>query len=62
LPGNNIKDFFDTIDHDLLMREVEKQVHESWQGLYIKRWLQVPVQHKDGIGKIGPGNQRYFWI
>ncbi|MCK4840922.1 MAG: group II intron reverse transcriptase/maturase [Methylococcales bacterium] len=44
----DIKGFFDAIDHDLLMRAVEKHVHESWQRLYIKRWLQVPVQHKDG--------------
>jgi group II intron reverse transcriptase/maturase len=44
----DIKGFFDAIDHDLLMRAVEKHVTESWQRLYIKRWLQVPVQHKDG--------------
>jgi len=44
----DIKGFFDAIDHDLLMRAVEKHVSESWQRLYIKRWLQVPVQHKDG--------------
>ena len=44
----DVKGFFDAIDHDLLMCAVEKHVHESWQRLYIKRWLQVPVQHKDG--------------
>jgi len=44
----DIKGFFDAIDHDLLMRAVEKHVQDSWQRLYIKRWLQVPVQHKDG--------------
>lgn len=31
----DIKGFFDVIDHDLLMRAVEKHVQESWQRLYI---------------------------
>lgn len=44
----DIKGFFDTIDHDLLRRAVEKHVKEPWQRLYITRWLQAPVQHPDG--------------
>ncbi len=44
----DIKGFFDTIDHDLLMRAVEKHVKEDWQKLYVKRWLKASVQHKDG--------------
>jgi RNA-directed DNA polymerase len=44
----DIKGFFDAIDHDLLMRAVNKHVEESWQRLYIKRWLQASVQHEDG--------------
>ena len=39
----DIKAFFDTIDHDLLMRAVEKHVPEKWIRLYIKRWLETPV-------------------
>lgn len=39
----DIKSFFDTIDHDLLMRAVEKHVPEKWIRLYIKRWLETPV-------------------
>lgn len=44
----DIKGFFDAIDHDLLMRAVEKHVKENWQRLYIKRWLKASVQHEDG--------------
>lgn len=44
----DIKGFFDTIDHDLLMSAVEKHIKVKWQRLYIRRWLQTPVQHPDG--------------
>lgn len=44
----DIKGFFDNIDHDLLMKAVEKHTDCKWQLLYIKRWLQAPVQHRDG--------------
>ena len=44
----DIKGFFDTIDHELLLRAVDKHVSESWQRLYIRRWLETAVQHPDG--------------
>jgi len=44
----DIKGFFDTIDHDLLMLAVEKHVPEKWMRLYIERWLKAPVQYRDG--------------
>jgi group II intron reverse transcriptase/maturase len=44
----DIKAFFDTIEHDLLMRAVKKHVKLKWQLLYIERWLKVPVEHLDG--------------
>lgn len=44
----DIKAFFDTIDHDLLMRAVEKHVPEKWIRLYIKRWLETPVLLENG--------------
>jgi len=43
----DIKSFFDTIDHELLMRAVRKHVSEKWQQLYIERWLKAPVKHAD---------------
>jgi RNA-directed DNA polymerase len=45
----DIKGLFDNIDHDLLMRAVEKHTQISWVKLYIKRWLKAPFQMKDGI-------------
>ena len=44
----DISKFFDTIDHSLLMKAVEKHVKEKWVLLYIKRWLEVPYQTDDG--------------
>ncbi len=44
----DIKAFFDTIDHELLMRAVRKHVREKWQRMYIERWLKAPVEHFDG--------------
>ncbi|MBQ7462035.1 MAG: group II intron reverse transcriptase/maturase [Bacteroidaceae bacterium] len=44
----DISKFFDTIDHELLMKAVEWKVQERWILLYIGRWLKVPYQTKDG--------------
>ena len=40
----DISKFFDTIDHDLLMRAVKRHVTENWIQLYIERWLKVPYE------------------
>ena len=44
----DIKGFFDNIDHELLMRAVEKHSGCKWVRLYITRWLKAPVQMLDG--------------
>ena len=44
----DISKFFDTIDHELLMKAVRRHVTERWMLLYIERWLKVPYQLKDG--------------
>ncbi|NJO15451.1 MAG: hypothetical protein HC877_06805 [Thioploca sp.] len=47
----DIKGFFDTIDHELLLRAVDKHVSESWQRFYIRRrWLEAAVQHPARVG------------
>lgn len=53
----DIKGFFDNIDHGKLMLAVEKDVNENWCLIYIKRWLNAPVQKKSGelIRKQGKG-------
>ncbi len=44
----DIKGFFDSIDHSLLMRAVRKHTDCKWVLLYIERWLKAPVQLEDG--------------
>lgn len=53
----DIKGFFDNINHDKLMLAVEKHVSEKWCIMYIKRWLQMPVQTQSGdlVHKQGKG-------
>ena len=45
----DIKGLFDNIDHDLLMRAVEKHTNVEWIKVYIKRWLKAPFQTNKGI-------------
>jgi len=44
----DIKGLFDNIDHELLLRAVQKHVRCKWALLYIERWLTAPMD-KDGI-------------
>lgn len=44
----DIKGFFDNIDHDLMMRAVQKHTQEPWILLYVKRWLEAPAQEQAG--------------
>lgn len=44
----DIQKFFDTIDHDLMMKAVEHHTEERWMVLYIRRWLKASIQHRDG--------------
>lgn len=44
----DIKAFFDSIDHELMIKALEKHTDERWVLLYVKRWLEAPVQLVDG--------------
>ena len=44
----DIKAFFDSINHTLLMRAVRKHTDCPWVRLYIARWLTAPMQMEDG--------------
>ena len=44
----DIKEFFDTIDHDLLMRAIRAHASERWVVLYLQRWLYAPVEWQAG--------------
>jgi len=40
----DIKSFFETIDHGLLLRAVRRHTTCAWALLYITRWLSAPTQ------------------
>ncbi|MCJ7797816.1 MAG: group II intron reverse transcriptase/maturase [Thermoleophilia bacterium] len=44
----DIKDFFDSLDHDLVERAVAHHTELPWVRLYIARWLRAPLQRPDG--------------
>lgn len=44
----DISKFFDTINHELLMKALRRHVDIPWVLLYIERWLKVPYQLPDG--------------
>lgn len=44
----DIRAYFDTIPHDLLLKAVRKHTDCRWALLYIERWLQAPIQLQDG--------------
>lgn len=44
----DIKSFFDTIDHRLMMAAVKKFTDSAWMLLYIERWLKADVITKEG--------------
>ncbi len=44
----DIKGLFDNINHELLMRAVNKHTECKWVVLYIERWLKAPLQLADG--------------
>jgi group II intron reverse transcriptase/maturase len=44
----DIKSFFDTIDHDLLLKAVEHFCKDKWVLLYIKRWLTTGIVRENG--------------
>jgi group II intron reverse transcriptase/maturase len=44
----DIKGFFDSIDHRLLLKALQSHVQERWVMLYLRRWLEAPVQLPNG--------------
>ena len=44
----DISKFFDEIDHELLMKAVEAMIEEKWVMMYVKRWLEMKTQDKEG--------------
>jgi len=44
----DIRAFFDSVDHDLLLKAVAHHTDERWILCYIERWLTAPMQMSDG--------------
>jgi RNA-directed DNA polymerase len=44
----DIRAFFDSVPHDLLLKAVGHHTSERWVVLYIARWLTSPMQMADG--------------
>ena len=44
----DIRSFFDSCRHDLIVKAGEANTDQPWVVLYVKRWLKAPVQHADG--------------
>jgi group II intron reverse transcriptase/maturase len=44
----DIQKFFDSVPWDLVVKAVEKHTDQPWVVLYVKRWLDAPLQHSDG--------------
>jgi RNA-directed DNA polymerase len=44
----DIEKFFDTVDHDLMLKAVEANTEAPWVRLYVRRWLAAPMVLPDG--------------
>jgi len=44
----DIRSFFDSLDHELVLRAVSKHMDLRWVLLYVERWLKAPLQMEDG--------------
>lgn len=44
----DISKFFDEIDHELMLQAVAHVIEDKWVMMYVKRWLEMPIQKQDG--------------
>jgi RNA-directed DNA polymerase len=44
----DVKAFFDSVDHQLMLKAVSHHTEQAWILLYVQRWLQAPLQQQDG--------------
>lgn len=44
----DISNFFDEIDHELMLKAVKHVMEEKWVSMYVERWLKMPIQKSDG--------------
>lgn len=44
----DIQKFFDSVDHELMVKAVEANTDQKWVVLYVRRWLAAPLALPDG--------------
>ena len=44
----DVEKFFDSVDHDLMVKAVTANTDQAWVVLYVTRWLTAPLQLPDG--------------
>ena len=44
----DVQKFFDSVDHELMVKAVEVNTDQKWVVLYVKRWLGAPMVMPDG--------------
>jgi group II intron reverse transcriptase/maturase len=44
----DIKAFFDSVPHNLMLKAVRHHNEQQWLVLYVERWLKAPMQRPDG--------------
>ncbi len=44
----DLRSFFDSLDHSLVLRSVAHHTTERWILLYVERWLKAPLRLEDG--------------
>jgi RNA-directed DNA polymerase len=44
----DIRSFFDSLDHELILKAVAAHTRQRWILLYLRRWLHAPLQQQDG--------------
>lgn len=44
----DIRAFFDSVPHDLVLKAVAHHTDQRWVLLYVERWLKAPLQREDG--------------
>lgn len=44
----DIRAFFDSVPHDLMLKAVAHHTDERWVLIYVERWLKAPMQMPDG--------------
>lgn len=45
----DLKSFFDSVSHGLVLRAVAANTDQSWVLLYVERWLKAPLQTEAGV-------------